>query len=503
MEQFYRDWFNNSKYWFNQNNDFDNYLTNTYEKLIDSYDNTNKPIYGILIFDQLTRHYYRKEYANHIITYFNRKALELAVKEINNLDNYEYNEWMFIILVFRHTNEKKHLMLAMNQAWKRGTKSFLKATYNRANFNEELEFYDCSKDYYNYYNFSNVNILEFYPNEKIREEPLEYIGNYSKLIITDNNPIIVSLSGGVDSISCLYSMVKLYGSHKVIAVHINYNNREETKYEVNYLLWLCNKLKIKLYVRTIYEIKRMQSINNDMREVYENYTKRVRFNSYRKVNELEGGKGNPIVILGHNKDDCMENILTNMAYKNKYENLNGIEISMLIDNINFYRPLIDVYKKDIYKYAINHNLPYLKNSTPIWCQRGKIRTLVIPTLEKWDNRIIDGLFNMSNILKDLHINLYQTVNATFNNKNEININSLNTSFLYWKYGIYKLYSFYPSNKSLNCLIDRLKLFKENFRYKEINKKTKIIINKDLYIRLWKSKKENEMVYKFIIDNKDN
>ncbi len=501
MEQFYQDWYKNSKYWFNQNNEFDNYLSKNYGYLIDYYNNDYKSIYGILIYDQLTRHYYRNEVANHIITYFNRKALEIVLKELENLDNYTYDDWSFIILVLRHTNERKYLLYAMVEAWKRGSKSFLKATYNRANFKEELEFYDCSQDYYNYYNF-NRDILEFNPIEDIKDKCLNYLGDYSK-IENDNNPIIVSLSGGVDSISCLYSMVKLYGNKRIVAVHINYNNRIETDYECDFLIWFCSKLKIHLYIRTIREIQRQQAINNDMREVYENYTKRVRFNSYRKAFELEGGLGIPIVILGHNKDDCLENILTNIAYKNKYDNLNGIEMSMIIDNIKFYRPIIEISKKDIYDFAHNYYLPYLKNSTPEWCQRGKIRTSVVPILEKWDFRVIDGLFNITSILKDLHLNLYMTVNNNFKIKDEILINNLNTSILYWKYGIFKLFNFYPSNKSLNSLIERLNLFKENYKIKEINKKTKIIINKSLYLSLYKTKNKNYIKYEFIIDNNNN
>ena len=240
-----------------------------------------------------------------------------------------------------------------------------------------------------------------------------------------------------------------------------------------------------------------------MREVYENYTKRVRFNSYKKAFELEGGIGIPIIILGHNKDDCLENILTNIAYKNKYDNLNGIEMSMIIDNIKFYRPIIEISKKDIYDFAHNNYLPYLINSTPVWCQRGKIRTSVVPILEKWDFRVIDGLFNITSILKDLHLNLYMTVNNNFKIKDEILINNLNTSILYWKYGIFKLFNFYPSNKSLNSLIERLNLFKENYKIKEINKKTKIIINKSLYLSLWKTKITSIICYEFIIDNNNN
>lgn len=499
MEDFYNDWIRYRYYWFNQFDGFDKYISSNYGYLINEYNyfNDKNPIIGILIYDQLTRHYYRKELSQHIITYFNQKALKIALDNKNEefINNLNYDDWCFYILVFRHTNEREYLLFAMDQAQKKGNKSFLKATYMRANFKEELDVYNYDNDYYNYLTF-NTSILDLW-NEDICL-PFQIIGDYSdkKLFEIKNKKIIISLSGGVDSISCLYSSVQLFGYEFVIAVHINYNNRIETDEEVKFLIWICNKLKVKLYVRTINEIKRQQSINNDMREVYETYTKKIRFNSYRRVNEIENNDNQPIVILGHNKDDCIENILTNISYKNKYDNLNGIELSMIIDNIHFYRPLINVSKKEIYEFAGNNNLSYLKNSTPDWCQRGKIRTSVIPVLEKWDSRFIDGLSNMTSILKDLHLNLYITVNNNFKYKDEILITNLNTSILYWKYGIFKLFNFYPSNKSLQSLIERLEQWKNSYNTREINKKIKIIIKKNLFLQLWRLKKEKEMCYEF-------
>lgn len=497
MTDFYDYWMKHEYYWFNQFEGFDNHLIINYGHLIDTFDyeKSNNPIITILIYDQLTRHYYRKENAKHIITYFNQKALEIALRYKNEsfINNLIYNDWLFYILVFRHTNQKEHLFFAMEEAWKRGSKSFLKATYNRADFEEELDYYLSSEPLEE--QKIDTSIFDYW--SEIPNEDFNYqLGDYSNLIT--NQKIIVSLSGGVDSITCLYNSIHLYGNRRVVAVHINYNNRTETKAEVKFLIWICKKLNVDLYVRTITEIRRQKAMDNDMREVYESYTKRVRFNSYRKVNEIINGnsKAIPIVILGHNKDDCLENILTNIAYKNKYDNLNGIELSMMIDNIHFYRPLIDIYKKDIYEYAKNNQLSYLKNSTPDWCQRGKIRTSVIPSLEKWDSRIFEGLLNVTSILKDLHLNLYMNVNNNFKEKDTIEIKNLNTSFLYWKYGIFKLFNFYPSNKSLNALTSRLELWKDTYQSREINKKTKIIIKKELSLSLWKTKDKKLMTYEF-------
>jgi tRNA(Ile)-lysidine synthetase-like protein len=492
MEQFYGEWMNRNKYWFNKNKENDEYLSNKFGYLINEYDynRDNNPIIGILIYDQLTRHYYRNEYSNHIITYFNKKALEIALiikNDDNIINNLTYNEWLFYMLVYRHTNEKEHLMYVINEMWKKRPipKPFIKATYERAKIEEELIFYDyinydVIKDKY------DKNILDNNPIDEINENIDYELGDFSKIPL--NKLIIVSLSGGVDSICCLYYLSKI--TKNIIAVHINYNNREETKEEVKFLRNICNKLRINLFVRDIIEIKRQKCIENYLREVYENYTKNIRFNSYKKAYKLITRTDElPLVILGHNKDDCFENILTNITYKNKYENLSGMELISTIDNIIFHRPLYNVNKEDIYKFAKNHNLPYLKNSTPSWSQRGKIRTSIIPVLEKWDKRVIDGLFSLTDVLKDLHINFQTNIN-NFKKTSIENINNINTSVLYWKYGINKIFNFYPSLKSLKSLIERLIILKENYEKKQINKKEKIIINKKLFINIWKSKDNN-------------
>ena len=499
---FYNDWFNNRRrYWFNQNDENDKYLIENYGDLIDNYyyhhnkiKKDKNEIIGILIYDQLTRHYYRKGYNRHIITFFNRRALEIAEKNNNNdfISKLNNDEWMFYMLVYRHTNIRENLLYVMKEIWRKmpliPSKNFIRATYERANFKEVLDKYDNDNNDNNQISFDK-SILENNSSLYIIKNKQLNIGKFENI---EDDIIIVSLSGGVDSIVCLYNIHYLYSkSKRIVAIHINYNNRKETGEEVKYLRCVCNILNVVLYVRKIDEINRNLCMINDLRDVYENYTKKVRYNSYKFFKE------NPTVILGHNKDDCFENILTNIAYNNKYENLKGIEYKTVIDNITFIRPLIDVSKSDIYKFANIHNLPYLRNSTPKWCQRGKIRYEILPVLEKWDMRIIDGLFNLSDILK----NYNELLNITIDNfkENDMgNINKLNLSKLYWKYGIFKIYKIFISNKSLKSLIERLEIWKNKYNKIDINKKTKIIIKKDIEIILIKRLNDN---YEYFIYNK--
>lgn len=140
--------------------------------------------------------------------------------------------------------------------------------------------------------------------------------------------------------------------------------------------------------------------------MYESVTKEIRFGLYKQVSEIfsEISKENEeisetLVMLGHNKDDCFENILTNIAMKNNYHNLNGVERLTTINGINLWRPLIDISKKQIIEFAHLKNIPYLNDSTPDWSKRGKIRDIVVPALKHINEDIVNSFFALKDKLR--------------------------------------------------------------------------------------------------------
>ena len=66
---------------------------------------------------------------------------------------------------------------------------------------------------------------------------------------------------------------------EVIGIHINYNNRKETSQEQAFLEKWCNYNGIKLYVKTIKDLKR----ENTKRSDYEVITKKIRFDFYKEI----------------------------------------------------------------------------------------------------------------------------------------------------------------------------------------------------------------------------
>ena len=517
---FIKDWINNEKYWFSKDSNIDIYITNKYEFLLNynfnNLSNDNKMLYFIhfiIIYDQLPRHIYRNTDSNHIILYFLNKAINI-INNNYNIDNLSDIEWIFYMLPLRHTNNKNNILFVLKNAWIRFNESnsniikkFIIATYNKANFKEDILNNEIISFHY------DKNILDYYSDNNIITN-FENIGNFDIINnIYNNSTIIISLSGGVDSMVCLIHCIFKYKHINFICIHINYKNRKESDDETRFIAFICYKYNIKLYVREINEINREICKKNDMRDIYEDYTKKIRFNCYKSIYE---NNNLPIVILGHNKDDCFENILTNITYESKYNNLKGMNEYSIQDNIIFIRPLLNIYKNSIYLFAKSNNIPYLKNSTPIWSQRGKIRNTIIPVFNSWDNRSINGFFQLSNIVEELYSTLNINVNIFINKfiiykniieqksqvkydyyKIIINLSDLNLNKIFWKMVINKLMNFNLSNKSVINLIDRLKLWILKFEKHDINKITSIIISKNITFNIYKNKINNNITIKIL------
>jgi len=490
MDEFYNDWILNENYWFNCSKETDKYLVLKYEYLLDEEINQNIPIIGyIILYDQLPRHIYRNTLSNHIIEYYLNKSLIIVNNYKTNrlfINNLTDIEWIFFMLPLRHTNIKSNIIYVIKEFPQRFItcnnkmilKKFIIATLKNCKYEEKLKkrisyFYDNS-------------ILEYKPcKETIYKKGIKDF-NLNENIKTG----IISLSGGVDSMVCLHNCILLYPNIEWKCVHINYNNRIESNNEVRFLGYYCYKNNIKLYVRDIDEVSREFYKKNDLREIYELYTKKIRYNSYKFKNN------NPIVILGHNKDDCFENILTNISNNSKQENLKGMKYESEIENIVFIRPLINISKEEIYKYAQENNIPYLKNSTPKWSQRGKIRNNIMPVLNEWNNNIINGIYNISDVLENLYnfMNIYveNVINKTKNNILVLKLNELNFNKIFWKLYIFKLLNIIPSNKSLDYFINRLLLWYN--KQLETIKHLQIVIKKNLIFEI-QNNKEN-LIIKF-------
>ena len=208
-----------------------------------------------------------------------------------------------------------------------------------------------------------------------------------------------------------------YLNYDIIAAHINYNNRKESIDEQNFLENWCLFNNIKLYVKNIDHIKR----DNTKRSEYELITKNIRHDFYKEIIQKENAQ---YILLGHHKDDVIENIFANVCRGRNLLDLAVIKKEALINQINIGRPMLDYYKPFIYDFANLFQVPYFKDTTPEWSVRGKYRNLIQPTLhDTFTNGFKNNLIVLSNQSDDWNELIYKQIIDPFMNSVVHNINN--------------------------------------------------------------------------------
>ena len=242
----------------------------------------------------------------------------------------------------------------------------------------------------------------FYGKEKI--DKISSDENLVKIIekfMNDNNlyenGVIVSLSGGVDSMVILAILIKLQYQKffKIVTCNINYNLRNESEMESTFLKKYCRNYNITSNTQHLHGTYSrgnhrglVTNLGISKRSEFEELSKNVRYNAYKKLIDDLKCCG---VMLGHHGDDIIENIFTNSM---KGHNLLDIEVMKKISEIrgiNIFRPLLDVRKKEIIDFAHKYDIPYFLDTTPKWSRRGKMRNEIFPLFTKvfgnsWKNK---------------------------------------------------------------------------------------------------------------------
>lgn len=309
-------------------------------------------------------------------------------------------------------------------------------------------------------------------------------------IITKNEKYIISLSGGVDSSVITYLLSLIINNNNIIVIHIIYGNRKESEIEFNVVKKLCNMLNIKLYYIRIKYLKRA----NVEREFYENITRDIRFNSYKYLNFHSNN-----IILGHIKEDIIENIWTNFATGTHFDNLEGMKICGIYNGLNIFRPFLYINKEQILTIAHKCGISYLLNTTPIWSNRGKFRNELYPQIKKQYNiqedKTIEIAKNITNkytiaikLLYNPIIDYYKLnghLLIDFDNINLIDISG-------WKYIFQSILNIGTSWKTLNYLIQRLN------NEKRLYTKECFVLNKTIQLKIEYINIDSKLYVKILI-----
>jgi len=511
-------WFTNKNVWFNPSQLDDEYIYTTFfkEEFFSLYtskneyqllDNFKKGMNIILLYDQVPRHANRilknvnvSEYTSKIISF----AEKFYVKHRYSLDA---DYFAFVLLPLRHTKDYTKILYVIKETIiqikkypkELKYKRFLKATLERYILQcddsiniEKIIPIDTIQEIIDPANICELG-LEIYKPRSIEKDLPKIIKINEEIIKVNDETIkkIISLSGGVDSMIMSYILTKKYGPSNVVAVHINYNNRKECESEVEVIKSWCSFLNIRLFIRKIIELNRPECMELELRDLYETITRDLRYLTYQNVAKLIN-VNKCIVYLGHNKDDRFENILTNIVSESLYCNLNGMAFETIQqfknDSITFIRPMLNIIKSDIYKFANYCQIPHFIDSTPKWSQRGKIRDSVRPAIESWNSKAIESFFGLSDVVSELMIILDSTADQyVINIKNDkilrINITNKLLEKILFK-SIFTKLSYFVSQKGLESFYKKIEYIKSNFEKYKINAQNFYQLNKQTKLQ-WK------------------
>jgi tRNA(Ile)-lysidine synthetase-like protein len=227
------------------------------------------------------------------------------------------------------------------------------------------------------------------------------------------NYIIISLSGGVDSMVICAVLAHLqqyntqYQNLQIIAIHIDYANRPESYQESKFVQHYCQDVlgNVSYHCRRIDEVTR----GITARDQYERIARDIRYQFYRDIIELYYSSTNDVnpngiesssnshnigkrrpttvtdtigVMLGHHRGDLRENVLSNAHKGCGPLDLSGMTAISHNDGVILLRPLLPLEKSFIFDYAHKFGIPYFKDTTPHWSTRGKLRNKLLPLLEE-------------------------------------------------------------------------------------------------------------------------
>ena len=230
-------------------------------------------------------------------------------------------------------------------------------------------------------------------------------------------PVIVSLSGGVDSMVIAHVLAHLRDECnyplKIVAIHIDYANRPESGAEAAYVSRYCKLLGIEYKCRRIDEVTRGVTARDD----YERIARAARYTMYRqtvKENLSDDSCAELGVMLGHHRGDLRENVLSNSHKGCGPLDLSGMTAVSRNDGVVIYRPLLSLEKREIFDYAHSFGVPYFKDTTPHWSTRGKLRNKLLPLLQEiYGEGSMDNLSTLATESDEARDLLYKTVLSPF------------------------------------------------------------------------------------------
>lgn len=213
-----------------------------------------------------------------------------------------------------------------------------------------------------------------------------------KKYVNNNSTIVVSCSGGPDSMCLLKNTIDLKEelNLNIIVAHINHNVRRESDSEEEMVkkYALDNGLIFESYKITDYS--------------KENFHNEARIKRYNFMKEIIKKYQADFLFTAHHGDDLMETIFMRIARGSNLKGYSGFKMLSKQDGYQVLRPLIYYTKDEIIKYDDENNILYALDQTNYSDDytRNRYRNHILPFLKAEDSNIHLKYLDYSNKISE-------------------------------------------------------------------------------------------------------
>jgi len=236
--------------------------------------------------------------------------------------------------------------------------------------------------------------------QQLPERVLHFIQRHH--LISREQPLLVAVSGGPDSVCLVYILTNLQEKLgvKLHIAHLDHQLRgADSAADAQYVSDLAQRLGIPATVEQrdvkVFKAQQHVSLEEAAREV-----------RYAFLAQVAGAIGASHVAVGHTTDDHIETILMHLIRGTGTRGLRGLEPSTRWPSppsrLTVIRPLLEVNRRETADYCHSHRLaPRLDASnlslSPL---RNRIRHQLMPLLQSYNPRVAEALVRTARIAGD-------------------------------------------------------------------------------------------------------
>lgn len=202
-------------------------------------------------------------------------------------------------------------------------------------------------------------------------------------------PLVVAVSGGVDSMVLLDIVMQKIPKNKIFVAHFNHNLRSlESDGDADFVQDFCQKNNLKFFLSS----QKISNLANLEKSSIETTARKYRYEFFQKIfieNNCQ------FLLTAHHLDDRIETAIFNLIRGAKFGGISALKRQNFYQKMQIFRPLLDFSKSEIIAYAKEKNIFFREDSTNLQTDfhRNFIRHEILPKFCKINPNYQNSLKN--------------------------------------------------------------------------------------------------------------